>query len=91
LRAKASFIDQSTGRCKVKSGGFLTDNEPCIKMLDGDVTRYTWPSGAITVLQNKSTKKTINGSEAETTVETERTVCYRNKRTKNTFCYEHDG
>lgn len=70
--APAPVVDRYDAGCQVFSSGRLTDSEPCAQTDTGSVTdqgrnhlasQFTWPSGAVTVLETVSTDTPADSGE----------------------------
>lgn len=70
--APAPKVERYKAQCLVFSGGKQTDSEPCRQTDTGSVTaqgrnhvasQFTWPSGAVTVLETMSTETAAGSGE----------------------------
>ena len=78
------------GTCLVYSrAGLVIDQEPCTADFSTAlVERYTWPSGAVTVIDRRNPPVSINGKPIAATSRTPKGLyCVGNPATGNAFCY----
>lgn len=86
----------ATGECTVRDGVVFVDREPCRREVRVQNRRrvfdYHWPSGAKTVLEERSRRWYVNGNPTNVTRdETGRGECAFNVHTQKLFCYTPAG
>lgn len=75
------------GSCEVWAGGKNIEREPCQYSARKKVETYKWPSGAKTIVDKRASGGSVLINGAKATIVDQPKVCYRNERTKNTFCF----
>ena len=96
VQASGDKAPEATGRCTVRSGTGLIDDEPCrveeMEVRGAPVTRFLWPSGARTVLEKRRDGWYFNGSRTSSPSNRQGGgICASNPATGRLFCYAPNG